>query len=223
MASGGISGVAVALATAGGVLLYAGFQGKTPIEALKDITSGKTAELAPSSVSFVNDPTQIGLGAAGGGGGVIAADWAGGSGSSAFGSRLVAAAMTHRNERYSQAKRWEPGYSDCSSFVGKSLKDIGITPPGGSNTFAYLGWSKLRTVPKDQIQAGDILCSSAHMAIAMGDGRAIGQQNGRQNVRIDSVSNLMWGQSWTPRRYVGAAGKPSAPGKSSGGGAVAEA
>lgn len=212
MASGGISGVAVALATAGGVLIYAGFQGKNPLEALKDITSGKTAVLEPSSVSFVNDPTQLGQG-----GGVIAADWTGGGDSSGIGARIAGAAMTHRNEKYSQGKRWAPGFSDCASFVGKSLKDAGITPPAVSNTFAYVGWNKLKTVSKSSIQVGDLLCSAAHTAIALGDGRAIGQQNGRQNVRIDSIENVMWGQSWVPRRYVGAV-------KKSGGGAgVAEA
>lgn len=208
MASGGISGVAVALATAGGVLVYAGFQGQNPLEALKDITAGKTRPLAPSSVSFVNDPTTIGSG-----GGVVQAGYNTGSG---IGGKIAAAALTHRGEKYSQARRWKTGYSDCSSFVGKALKDAGITPPGGSVTGSYLVWSKLRTVSRSQIQPGDILCSPGHVAIALSSTQAIGQQNGRQNVRVDSIDNIMWGNpGWVPRRYVGSS--------SSGGAGVAAA
>jgi cell wall-associated NlpC family hydrolase len=201
VASGGISGVAVALATAGGVRLYAGFQGQNPIEALKDITSGKTKALEPSSVSFTNDPSNLGQG-----GGIIPANWTGGGGGSEIGQRLVAAAMTHRNEKYSQARRWQAGYSDCSSFVGKSLKDIGITPPGGSVTGSYRAWSQLRTVSREAIQAGDILCGPGHVAIAISNTQAIGQQSSRTNVKVDSIENIMYGQpSWVPRRYVGKA------------------
>lgn len=212
MASGGgVPGVAVALAAVGGVLLYAGFQGQNPVEALKDITAGKTKALEPTSVTFTNDPTNLGQS------GVIPASWTGGGGSSDVGNRIAAAAVTHKNERYSQARRWQAGYSDCSSFVGKSLKDAGITPPGGSVTGSYLVWQKLKTVSKDAIQAGDILCSAGHVAIALSPTTAIGQQNGRQNVKVDTIENIMWGQpSWSPRRYVG-----KVPASSSSGAGVA--
>lgn len=209
--SGGISGLSVVLATAGGVLLYAGFQGLNPLQALKDVTAGKTKELSSNTVSFVNDPSSIGRGGAlVGGGGGIAQTSAGGSGT---GSRIAAAAETHAAEKYSQARRWQAGYSDCSSFVGKALRDVGITPPGASVTGSYLTWGRLTTVPKSQIQAGDLLCGSGHIAIALSPTTAIGQQNARQNVRRDSISSVMWGQTWVPRRYVGTASTPSAPGR----------
>lgn len=199
--SGGISGIAVVLATAGGVLLYAGFQGLDPLQALKDITSGKTKALEPSQVSFVNDPTGGGRGLGTGGGATMPAGYTPGAGAH---PEFVAAAMRHAHEKYSQARRWEPGYSDCSSFVGKSLKDCGVTPPGASVTGSYLTWKKLRTISRSEIQAGDLLCGGAHIAIAMSPTTAIGQQNARQNVRQDSIKNIMWGQgSWVPRRYVG--------------------
>lgn len=204
MASGGgISGVAVALATAGGVLLYAGFQGLNPVEALKDITSGKTKALEPSSVSFTNDPTSLG--------GAVPAAWTGDVSSGGLGARIAGAAMTHKGEKYSQTRRWEQGYSDCSSFVGKSLKDVGITPPGGSVTGSYLVWGKLKTVPKSAIQTGDLLCGSGHIAIALSPTHAIGQQNRRQNVKTDTIANIMYGQSgWVARRYVATASEAGA-------------
>lgn len=204
MASGGISGVAVALATAGGVLLYAGFQGLNPVEALKDISQGKTKTLEPSSVSFTNDPTSLG-------GGVVPAAWTGDVSSGGLGARIAGAAMTHRGEKYSQTQRWANGYSDCSSFVGKSLKDAGITPPGGSVTGSYLVWGKLRTVPKSSIQTGDLLCGASHIAIALSPTHAIGQQNRRQNVKTDTIENIMYGQpGWVARRYAAKAPEPDA-------------
>jgi cell wall-associated NlpC family hydrolase len=211
MAGGGISGTAVAMAAAGGVLIYAGFQNSDPIKALRSLATGKADELTATQSSWANDPTRIGQGALGlGGGGGVAQAGYGGSG---VGAQLVAAAMRHRDEKYSQPRRWQAGYSDCSSFVGKALKDIGITPPGASTTYSYLSWRQLRTVPRSEIQTGDILVSSGHAAIALDGTRAIGQQNGRQNVRIDTITNIMWGQNWVARRYVGSAGTSSAPPK----------
>lgn len=209
MASGGISGVAVALASAGGVLLYAGFQGQSPIAALKDITSGKTKALTPSTVSFTNDPTKIGQG-------VVTAGYSPSANASGFGAALIAAVMAHRDEKYSQARRWSAGFSDCSSIIGKALKDIGITPPGASTTLNYRAWSKLKTVPRDAIQPGDFLCGSGHIAIALDSQRAIGQQNPRQNVRIDAIDSIMYGQpGWVPRRYIGATSSSSSSGAGS--------
>ena len=196
--AGGISGLSVALATAGGVLIYAGFQGLNPLQALKDITAGKTKALTSSTVSFVNDPTGIGR-ATGGGAGIAQTGWSGGG----LGARIVAAAQQHSGERYSQTRRWDSGYSDCSSFVGKALKDVGIAPPGASVTGSYLTWGQAKTVPKSQIQPGDLLCGSGHIAIAMSASTAIGQQNGRQNVRTGSFADIMFGQTWVARRYVG--------------------
>jgi hypothetical protein len=200
MASGqGISGVAVALATGGGVLLYAGFQGLNPLQALKDITSGQTKELAGSQVSYTRDLSRIG-------GGVAQASTGGGSVGSGAHPEIAQAALRHRDEKYSQTKRWAPGYSDCSSFVGKSLKDVGITPPSGSVTSSYLTWRQLKTISRAEIGAGDLLCAGGHIAIALSPTTAIGQQNGRQNVRVDTISTIMWGQgAWVPRRYTGAA------------------
>jgi cell wall-associated NlpC family hydrolase len=209
MASGGegISGVAVVLATAGGVLLYAGFQGLDPLQALKDITSGKTKSLEPAQISWTNDPSTVGQG---GGSGLASIGYSGGPAPAGTHPEIAAAALRHTGEKYSQARRWQAGYSDCSSFVGKALKDCGITPPGGSVTGSYLVWRSLKTISRSEIQAGDILCGSGHIAIALSPTTAIGQQNGRQNVRRDSINNIMWGQSsWIPRRYVGASSSGS--------------
>jgi hypothetical protein len=172
--SGGISGVGIAALAGGGLLVYAGFRGVSPLEALRDVTSGKPAPVTSNPLDISETSASQ-------------ASFAGTSNSA-----LVNALMKHTHEQYSQARRWQEGYSDCSSFVGKGLKDIGIKPPGGSTTAAYLTWSGMVTIPRSQARAGDIAVSSSHMAVFLDSERGIGQQNPRRNVQIgDMDSNIM--------------------------------
>lgn len=182
---GGISGLAVGIATAGAVLVYAGISNTlNPLEALKSIASGSPTPISKgTAVTGSSDDFSTLM-------------------DSGPGSSLVSAALKHRNEQYSQAKRWQTGYSDCSSFVGKSLKDIGIVPPGASVTSNYLVWKGAKTISKSQIQVGDLLCSSGHIAIAMSATTAIGQQNSKRDVQVDTIQNIMFGQNWIPRRIT---------------------
>lgn len=175
MASKGvISGTAVATVTAGAVLIYAGFRGVNPVRALQDIASG-----SPEPVSSEGTTLTTGSGSS-------SESSSGGSGEA-----LVQAARKHKNEKYSQAKRWKTGYSDCSSFVGKAFKDIGITPPGGSTTVSYLGWSKLKRISASEVKAGDLIYHPGHIVIATSNTRAIGQQNRRANVQEGSINVLV--------------------------------
>jgi hypothetical protein len=198
MASGGVNGVAVGIATVGGLLIYAGFQGSTVIAALKSVSGGTSKPLGTTSTAWINDPTRRS------GGDTLQAGAPSGSG---IGPQLVAAMRRRKGELYSQARRWEAGYSDCSSIIGKCFKDLGIKPPGASVTGSYLTWGQLRTVARTQIQEGDLLCGSGHIAVATSPTTAIGQQNGRAHVQEGPIDQIMWGQpSWVPRRYVGSAG-----------------
>lgn len=202
MAAGGISGVAVGIAAVGGLLVYAGFRGVSPLDALRDVSSGKPAGL----------PVQTSSGAPGfgaGTGGVAQTSLPSGSVSGPH-PEIVAGAMRYAGDRYSELMRDQPGYSDCSSFVGKALRAAGISPPAGSTTLSYLTWRALTQVPQSAIGAGDLLVSPAHMAIAINSTTAIGQQNGSVNVQIGPIGQLMWGQSWTALRYTGGASQAGA-------------
>lgn len=170
MASGGISGTAVAVATAGAVMIYAGYRGISPVAALRDVASGSPPPVSSQGTTLATTTPGTGTGS---------------------GSALVRAAMTHRDERYSQARRWQSGYSDCSSFVGKAFKDIGITPPGGSTTVSYIAWKQLTKVSRDDVKAGDLIYSPGHIVIAVDHNTAIGQQNGRSNVQIGPITSLV--------------------------------
>ncbi|MFJ2307651.1 hypothetical protein [Streptomyces sp. NPDC087787] len=208
MASPGaqISSLHLAIAAGGGVLLYAALRGVSPLQALKDVTSG-----APPAVSTEGkvitgkggkaDPAYTP-------GGFGSVDWNGVYRKAKVPKLLqtpatfVAAAGSHAWETYSQTERWKRGKSDCASFAGKALLDTGIDPPGGSTTTAYLGsaqWVKV-SAPR----AGDIAVNAKHMIICTDGSHGIGQQNPTRNVTRDTIDNLMANTgAWEIRRYRG--------------------
>jgi len=202
MAGRGISGPGVGMVTAGMFLIYVGIRKVTILEGLRSISQGTlpkpqnvpstTAKTALDAL-YATGPTDPSAPAAAG---------AGGSGAGPL-PQLVAAAQTFAGDQYSQSRRWQAGYSDCSSFVGKAFKAIGITPPGASITTSYLAWSALRRIDPSQVGAGDLICNTGHIIIATGPGTGIGQENGRLNVQTGSIDNLMGGQPYVCLRYVG--------------------
>ena len=62
----------------------------------------------------------------------------------------------HLGEIYSQNKRHQQGYSDCSSFVGKVLKDAGINVFKGLPT-AQMMYDNTRLKTVNKAQAGDLI------------------------------------------------------------------
>lgn len=211
-----ISSLHLAIAAGGGVLLYAALRGVSPATALKDIASG-----SPPSVS-TEGRTITGTAAGAIAGSLITdaagqLDIPGGSGSTPWKGvyRLssvpkqfqkptvfVAALQTHSGEKYSQAKRWQRGFSDCSSLVGKALLEIGVEPPGSSVTGDYLASGQWVKVGAPRL--GDIAVNSRHMAVFTSATAGIGQQNSRRNVERGPMSSLMANTGdWEIRRYRG--------------------
>lgn len=198
-----ISGTGVALATFGGLLIYAGLSKQGLAGALRAVSSGHPTLPQAATTKAATIASILGAGAAAG---AQAAIESGGGLPS-----LVTAAYQFQGDQYSQLKRWQTGYSDCSSFVGKSLKAIGITPPGASTTLSYLGWSQLSKIPISEAGAGDLLCNSAHIVICINSTMAIGQENPTLNVSVGTYSDLMAGTgSYVALRYTGAAASAAA-------------
>lgn len=192
----GINGVGVAVATAGGIFLYAAFKGMSPLEALKSVAAGNPSPVEARTIGYTKSGGSSGGGSSSGSGSIQASVTSG-----PF-PELANAVMRFRTDRYSQLKRWEPGYSDCSSFVGKGLKDLGIKPPG--NTFAYLSSPQWKRISSSSAGAGDVAVSTSHMVVCLGNGNAIGQQSTRRNVQTGTVTELMTGSpSYVYLRYVG--------------------
>jgi hypothetical protein len=120
------------------------------------------------------------------------------------------------SDKYSQTRRWQNGYSDCSSFVGKGLKAIGIKPPGGSTTMSYYTSKEWQRISASEVKAGDLACGTTHVVVCYGDGTAIGQQNPRRNVQRGTVKDLMYGTGpFVYLRYVGTMGSGAKTGSSS--------
>lgn len=192
-----ISGTGVAMATAGGVLVYAGLKHESPLAALREIMSGHPSPVASSSAYQATQSSDAGASAAY----VPSGDPAPSGGAL---PQLVNAAYTFQGDKYSQARRWQNGYSDCSSFVGKAFRAIGITPPGASTTASYLSWGMLTKIPMGSVGAGDLLCNATHVVIAINGSTAIGQENPRVNVQVGPISSLMAGTgAYVALRYTG--------------------
>lgn len=184
----GISGLAIAFATAGGILVYAGFRGTNPIQALRDVSSG-------SPVGITSNPTsvaaELGSIVAGVTPGIVAAG-------------VSAAAQKYAGDKYSQPRRTQPGWSDCSSFCDKVLRDIGIKPPTKwAATANYRISPEWKNIPLKDTLPGDIAINGHHMVMitAAGGTAAIGQQNPRVNVRTGTVANLM-SNDFVCKRYT---------------------
>lgn len=195
---GGISGMAVAVATGGAILVYAGFRGVSPVQALRDISSGDPSPVVGSPTVLENSSDT--------GDTAVMHPPVSGAGSGARGA-VVAAAQTYSGDTYNQPKRRISGYSDCSAFVDKALRAAGINPP--SDPWATTGMYRLsnqwRTIPAAQALPGDIAVSASHMVLVTGAGgsSAIGQQRTGVNVRTGSVASLMGNQRYVYRTYVG--------------------
>lgn len=126
--------------------------------------------------------------------------------------QLVTAVQQFSGDIYSESQRWAQGYSDCSSFVGKGLKSLGITPPGASVTTDYMISPDWTTIPRRDLSGGDICVNAAHMIVATGNDSAIGQENSRVNVATGTPENLMLGTGgFTCRRYKNAANVTGTP------------
>lgn len=172
MASAGVSGLAVTLTAAGGVLLIAGIRNQTPFDivraVLKQPTSGKTlgAPLAAAQ-SGVSVAQAAGSAAAG----AIAGSAVGAGvslGSAIGGGALVAEARRHLGAKYVFAAAG-PTTFDCSGLVVYCLRKtlipncIRFTTFNASSYLAGQGWHRVTAA---QFQSGDVIIRSGHMGIA---------------------------------------------------------
>lgn len=192
MAGGGISGLAVAVATAGGLLVYAGFRNTNPVQALRDLSSGTAPGLAAGGQVTLTPQTSASYNVP-----------APGSPTALGGGAVAAAAQKYRTDKYSQLLRQRSGYSDCSSFCDKIFYDLGMpVSPRWSSTANYRSSKDWVRVALADTQPGDVAINSHHMVMitAAGGTAAIGQQNPRVNVRTGTVQNLMGNDFYCLRR-----------------------
>jgi hypothetical protein len=172
----------------GAVFIYAGLRGVTPLQALRDAASGKPPPVVSRPTVITSLPSSSGL-------------------ADRRRESVVAAAQKYVGDIYSQPRRRQPGYSDCSSFVDKALTDAGISPPFGpwANTANFRISPQWRTIPANQVWPGDIAISATHMVLITGRGgtSGIGQQRPGVNVRTGDMRTLFGSQSFVFKTYTG--------------------
>lgn len=169
MASAGVSGLAVALTTAGGVLLTAAIRNQSPTDVVKAVlkrpTSGSVLGNAfASATSGVTIASASAVNAINGPGVAVGVALAGALGSGA----LVAEARKHLGAKYVFGAVG-PNTFDCSGLVVYCLRHTLIPNAPRFTTFtvsSYLSKQGWRKVTPAQFQSGDVIIKSGHMGIA---------------------------------------------------------
>lgn len=192
MAAGGsqISALHLAVAASGGVLLYAALQDMTPLEALKELTSGKKPKPVETKTSAVAE----GLGALG------ASKIS--TGSLGSDNRLAAAANKYKGVPYRWGGTSAKGL-DCSGLVVVAFQDAyGVTPP--RTTYTQEPWKMLTRIDRGELAAGDLVFWAGHVAIYVGGGQVIHAPHPGAVVRYEDIDSAGPGRISSYRRYKGA-------------------
>lgn len=100
--------------------------------------------------------------------------------------KFINAAMKYKGDTYSQPKRMQKGFSDCSSLIYKGLRDSGLldlsrTDRTISTKFIKDGDPRFIEIKKSELERGDILWGGnykngkwdGHVAIYLGDGKTL--------------------------------------------------
>ena len=203
---GGISGLAVAMATVGGFFVYIGVRNVPVLQGLREILKGKTPtarpkkttplpdELRPSRFEQADDGS-IFQDVPGSGSGWGAPSSGGGGGGNA--------AIAEYGQRYiGTPYLWgghAPGGFDCSGLVTYVLvHHMGLRNLPSQNhtvTTQFLAWSGAKTIPRAQMQPGDLVCWFGHMGIAVSATEMVHAPDVGQKVKISPI----W---WVPAPQI---------------------
>lgn len=111
------------------------------------------------------------------------------------GSDVANLALTKVGCRYSQDRRYEEGYYDCSSLVQRLYAEFGVTLPAIASTQGQYIVDHGLEVTEDMLQPGDLIFYSyvnngefrniSHVAIYIGNGRMVHAANTARGVVND--------------------------------------
>lgn len=195
---GGFSGTAVAVMTVGGLFVYFGINNIPFLEGLREFLRGDPPKPRPTTPATL--PAELnplvgairrgGFGVPNNGGDTGGGTGTGSSGSSS-GNMIVDAAKKYLGVPYVWGGHSRAGM-DCSGFVTVVLKDIGMTNlPSMTHTVTgqFLLWNGAQTVPRSDCRAGDLVCWTGHIGIAVDQNNMIHAPTFGQSVQIGKIWN----------------------------------
>lgn len=115
----------------------------------------------------------------------------------AAGQAAADLAMTKIGCRYSQEKRYQEGYYDCSSLVQRLYKEVGIELPATASAQGKYCYDNAMIINKKDLKPGDLIFYSykingefrniSHVAIYVGDGKMVHAANTERGVVMDPL------------------------------------
>jgi len=172
----GVSGLAVGLATAGGLLLFSGLKGVSIPDAVRGVLS--TGQLPAPAPSATPVSTTSGAPLANGG---------------ASGSPIADAALKYQGKVPYKWGGADPSGWDCSGFVTWVLHhDLGYNLPSNTHTVCmqFYGWSGASKVTTPMVvQPGDLVVWPSHMGIAVSSTEMISAENPHSGTKVDTFQN----------------------------------
>lgn len=121
--------------------------------------------------------------------------------------KFIKAAMVYEGDLYSQPKRMEKGYSDCSSIPYKALRDTGLldlsqTQRTISTKFMRDGDPRMYKIPMTKLERGDLLWWQkpnidyyyGHTGIYLGDGKVL--EAIKPRAKVTSIKRLGWQRAY---------------------------
>lgn len=115
----------------------------------------------------------------------------------AGGQAVAELAMTKIGCRYSQDRRYEEGYYDCSSLVQRLYKEVGIELPATAAEQGRYCYDNAMIINKKDLKPGDLIFYSyekngefrniSHVAIYVGDGKMVHAANEDRGVVMDDL------------------------------------
>lgn len=121
--------------------------------------------------------------------------------------KFVKAAMVYEGDLYSQKRRMDKGYSDCSSIPYKALRDTGMldtsqTQRTISTKFMRDGDPRMYQIPMAKLERGDLLWWQkpninyyyGHTGIYLGNGKVL--EAIKPRAKVTNIKRLGWQRAY---------------------------
>ena len=113
------------------------------------------------------------------------------------GEEVAQMALTKVGCGYSQDRRYDEGWYDCSSLVYRLYKEVGIELPAVASTQGQYCFENAMIINKDELRPGDLIFYSTeengefrnitHVAIYVGNGMMVHAANSSRGVVLDPL------------------------------------